>query len=733
MKKVVLSIIVIVVFWGMGVRLVKAACQGTCTTCDSITHHYQCTDGATCTGPGGYCFDGSTCEYKYDYCAGEATCGCDSVVSECGCTGGCQPGQLTWSNTCCVPNWPDCATACGTAGYYRQDGCGNSGWCPPTEACCTESDPDAPTLVSPVNGTIVNAGSAINLDWNAISNWGEGCPNTNKYSVCISSDQVNCDYKWADTATSVTNYSWTPSSGDSYVTWLIQSNNGSRTKDSETRNFCVEGEFCGGLQCGQLRNCGGNCTGEDSGAPGAPTIVSPLGSALNPVILLDTTPLLDWEGNDPLADSYEINVINPSGGVVWTGTTTAGTTSISVGTALSNNITYRWYVRALNSTCSPYGQNFYSLPSGYGYFKINSPPVIGNFYIFNVGNTEVVAESGSRNHICQSDFNGSRFVNFRLNVSDADGVNDISQVSLNWNGATYILNRGATWPTGATYTTTIDYGTYHDQGIYEIRARAVDFSGTTIDQGTGRNWKVWNCQVPVSGNLYDGSADHSCAGGFNTLADLNMDFRALIFHNITESVTASVTVPNSFVVDMGNLIWNRSYLPLINRGDNFNPNGGLAATGRLTRMTDLGTGVLTCPVSDQFALNVSPYSANPSAKIDFSFIRDQESWYQVRGGGVRAGNSIESGVPVTANALERYLTLGRNLMTTIDNGVVSYANNFSNTNGYNDEAYGSPHSWWKNSSLLPATRYGYQYFYNNLWLFSFVPDGTYSAHRRSPG
>lgn len=485
--------------------------------------------------------------------------------------------------------------------------------------------------------------------------------------------------------------------------------------NNDRATVCSEGQTCA-LRCNQAKDCGGFCTGEDAGTPAAPIVVSPLGSAINPVILTDTTPLLDWSGSDPLTDSYEIVVINPSNAVVWTGTTTAATTSISVGTALTNNITYRWYARALNSTCSPYGQNLYSLPSGYGYFRINSPPVIGNFYIFNVGNAEVVAEAGSRNHICQSDFNGSRFVNFRLNVSDTDGVNDISQVSLNWNGTTYTLSRGVTWPTGATYTTTIDYGTYHNQGIYEIRARAVDFSGTTVDQGTGRNWKVWNCQVPVEGNLYDGSADHSCIGGFNNLAELAINFNALIFNNSTESVAATVTIPNAYVVDIGSLIWNRSYLPLINGGNAFNPNGDLAATARLTRMTDLGTGAQTCPVSDQFVLNVSPYSSNPSAKIDFSFIRDQESWYQVRGGGIRAGDSIQSGVPVTANPLERYLTLGKSLPTTINNGLVSYAVNFSNTNGYNDEAYGSPNSWWKNSSLLPATRYGYQYFYNNLYV-----------------
>lgn len=627
------------------------------------------------------------------------------------------PEASDWSGVCtfCYEN-VDCSVSCG-----QLKTCGGS--CPP---CCIPDIPAIPTIISPA-GSVSNVGATlscgqagITLRWNQVMDG-----KADGYQADVYRNGVGSTVFTGTVIGASSNSVFASNVGASggYYSWWVRSYDNHCVSSlgysnwSNAGYFCRECEVCS-QACNQAKNCGGNCTGEDSGAPGAPTVVSPLGSALNPVILLDTTPLLDWEGSDPLTDSYEITVINPSGGVVWTGTTTAGTTNISVGTALSNNITYRWYVRALNSTCSPYGQNSYSSPSGYGYFRINSPPVIGNFYIFNVGNAEVVAEAGSRNHICQSDFNGSRSVNFRLNVTDADGVNDIAEVTLDWNGDIYVLVRGATWATGATYSTTILYNAGDDDSeLHEITATALDTNHQgPVNQGTGRNWKVWNCQVPVNGNLYDGSADHSCAGGFNTLADSAMEFNALVFNNSTQSVVATVTVPNSFVVDMGSLIWNRSYLPLINGGDNFNPNGDLAATGRLTRMTDLGTGVLTCPVSDQFDLNVSPYSANPSAKIDFSFIRDQESWYQVRGGGIRAGGSIKSGVPVTANALERYLTLGRNLMTTIDNGVVSYANNFLNTNGYNDEAYGSPHSWWKNSSMLPATRYGYQYFYNNLYV-----------------
>ncbi|HNY63748.1 MAG TPA: hypothetical protein PKL91_08615, partial [Bacteroidales bacterium] len=895
----------------MGVKLVKAACQGTCTTCDSIYHHYACTNGETCTGPGDLgCSDGSTCVYKYDVCNGEDTCSCDSIIGECGCTGGCKPGQVAWSNTCCTPNWPNplCTSDCGVAGYSVYDGCGNSHWCPATPACCSESDPDAPALVSPVNGTIVNTGSAVNLDWNAISDWGEGCPNTNKYSVCVSSNQISCDYVWADTNTSTTNYSWTPSVGDSYVTWLIQSNNDSRTKNSETRNFCVEGEFCS-LQCGQLRNCSGNCPIDENLTNCSSTISSQyietpqttgtvwvratgcnagvehlqfqtwnLYNNKDDVALYGATNQGGgtWQanlnvashqpslGNTIKSDAYSwgcnrdightkyigttsllvtpktcsVTVSNPvgtqTGGVTIT---TTGDANINPGsdvvrsfienlsfTTITGGVTYDYggnnglvadqvtsgggYVyydltnAHVNSTNSSTVNSSYTVhaPPGnyyvhcdvpndlngnfvkcsgnpncsqnggsltctdwrscsgndYATFSIDAPPVFDNdppgqnLILENDVGTIVPMENmvglgTSGNHTCQSIFHENRKMKFVVKAEDPNGGGEIEEMHVRFrNGSNYPLmvsiraitsspvssivsSGGAIWDgsvalggvvgLGRGVTFPVDLTSNFPDGVYEMQVRVVDRYGAESGWvSSNRYLKVWNCQVPVSGNLYDGSADHSCAGGFNTLADSAMEFNALVFNNSTKSVVATVTVPNSFVVGMGNLIWNRSYLPLINGGNILNPDGSLSATGRLTRMTDLGTGALTCPITNQFNLNVSPYSANPSAKIDFSFIRDQESWYQVRGGGVRAGNSIESGVPVTANALERYLTLGRNLMTTIDNGVVSYANNFSNTNGYNDEAYGSPHSWWKNSSLLPAIRYGYQYFYNNLYV-----------------
>lgn len=490
-------------------------------------------------------------------------------------------------------------------------------------------------------------------------------------------------------------------------------NNWKSCSGSDNSRVCSEGETCA-LQCGQNRDCNPNCGAGETGVPGVPVIDHPAGTALNPVILRGdrTGTYLYLAGPADKADSYFYGVYDDGASFTW-----VGSSSLSVGiTGLTSGNLYSWRARAVNDTCAPYNEGVAvtSAASNFGYFRVNTPPVIGAFSIHNFEGAEVPKEAGSRNHICQSDFNGSRSVNFRLSVTDIDGPNDIAEVLLNWGGQTYHLLKGSTWATGAMYSTTINYEDQSNPNTYEITATVRD-NFETVSGGTGRNWKVWNCQVPVSGHVYDGSADHSCSGGFNTLADSDMGFRDLEFYNSSGSVTATVTEPNAFGTN--DLIWGKSYMPYINDGTPPEPNGDLAATGRMTKFLGSGIPGLGCPSDDQIDIgDIDAYGDSPTATVDFSFIRDQESWYQVRGGGVRAGNIIESGVPVTADTGDRYLTLGRSFPTTIDNGLVSYVNRFININGYNEEAYGSPNSWWKEGNLLPVTRYGYQYFYKNLYI-----------------
>jgi hypothetical protein len=143
-----------------------------------------------------------------------------------------------------------------------------------------------------------------------------------------------------------------------------------------------------------------------------------------------------------------------------------------------------------------------------------------------------------------------------------------------------------------------------------------------------------------------------------------MGFSSLIFDGASD-VTASVMPPASYGIN--NLVWSGSYLPLINSSDPMNINGNLQGTGRVTRLIDLGTGETYCSIPTQFGIssNVSAYSPSPRAQIDFSFIADQEAWYQVEGAGVKSGGELKYGVPVTADGVAetfRRLTMSAGLI-----------------------------------------------------------------------
>ena len=167
------------------------------------------------------------------------------------------------------------------------------------------------------------------------------------------------------------------------------------------------------------------------------------------------------------------------------------------------------------------------------------------------------------------------------------------------------------------------------------------------------------------------------------------------------------------------LIWNQSYLPIFNGGDVGNPEGDIAGSARFTRGIDLGVGTTHCADylggTSQFAVSniISPYSTNTQAQIDFSYIRDQESWFQVEGGGIKGRNEISSGVPVTATF--KYLTMDNAGIGVSNNGIVA-SMTFRNSNGYNDSSqYGSPNNWRIVGDVVGSRRYSYSYLYGQYF------------------
>lgn len=476
--------------------------------------------------------------------------------------------------------------------------------------------------------------------------------------------------------------------------------------------------------------CGGTCPGSgvficpntDNGAPGAPTIISPIGTLANPAPISGIAPQsvpLSWT-TVAKADRYVVGLYNSSGSLIWNPSTmtTGSTTTPSYAAGV-----YYWRVRAINDTCSV-GQT--SLPSTTEYFRINSQPTIVRIMVADSDGHAVANDNTTDNHICKTDFIEStnpKEVVFGIFINDPDGVGDSgSPPILHWNGQNYPSTWTGVSGGNSAAQARVDYASYvgaSPQSLHEVTATYSDRWGSAASNNdpslptTRLRWKVWDCKVLTSGKIYDGSAGQSCpSNGFTLMADDKLGFSSLTF---SPDVIAMPTPPSSY--GQANLIWTESYLPLFNGGNSSNPDGDLAATSRFTRLIDLGTGETHCselgfniPVG--VASLVSPYSSNPSAQIDFSFIRDQEAWYQVMGAGVKGKDGVQSGVPVTAT--NKTLTL---LGTYTDNGLVSSNVLMNNINGCSDDCvWGIPNNWYINQSTNDLNSYSYNYFYNNFFV-----------------
>ena len=367
-------------------------------------------------------------------------------------------------------------------------------------------------------------------------------------------------------------------------------------------------------------------------------------------------------------------------------------------------------------------------------------PTIGSesLVIKNADNMAVSAGGSSRNNICEKAFtssSNSRMINLVVTVSDTDGYTLINQVRVRWHGQ---VSDDLTFVSGsenqATYSGTMNFSeAMNDGGTYPIEIEMVNSHGDSsgwVD--SGRNLKVWNCQVTVSGTMYDSSAGRSCNVAFSNTIPAGVGFLSMNFADVsgTNTVPMAVNSPN---YGSGNLTWGRDYLPLVNGGTASNPEGDLQGTGRSTQIIDLGTGLTSCPVATQFNLAeyVSAYSPSPQAKVNLSYLRNQEGWFQVAGAGIAAKKEIGSGVPFTMTESLRALTVAG---SNSDNGLVSFST-FSNINGNNEDSdYGRPNNWWVEENTNDGTVYNYQYFYNNFLIKKEVGvTGTVWAGKPSEG
>ena len=343
-------------------------------------------------------------------------------------------------------------------------------------------------------------------------------------------------------------------------------------------------------------------------------------------------------------------------------------------------------------------------------FIRNSPPAFSSLSLTNSSGTTVAWDTGSKAHICKSGFQSDpqpRRVTFNFVLSDADGGSDIKMAQMRWNGTITNLTLGVASGTTVPATATIDYTGINVGSTAPIYVNISDVGVTTGFMITPYTWKVWNCQVPVSGTIFDGSAGQACNNiGFSLSAPSSMNFSALTFRDMSggSNVVASVAPPSSFGTN--NLVWGQSYLPLVNNGDIVNPDGNIVGSGRFTRLIDTGVGTTICPSNAEFntTTDVSAYSANPGLTVDLSYIKDQEGWFQGKGLDIRSKNGISSGVPITASS---FLSVDNLNIGTSNNGVVA-GPSYRNTNGWNDSSqYGSPNNWYVSQSFVDPHKFDY--------------------------
>ena len=258
----------------------------------------------------------------------------------------------------------------------------------------------------------------------------------------------------------------------------------------------------------------------------------------------------------------------------------------------------------------------------------NSPPVLGSLTIKNNVPAVVPVQTGNRNQICQSAFNGSRTVTFEIPVSDADGLSDISNITLTWNGKTIprIGAIGAITTFGGTLDNSFNYS-----GIYPLIITVTDSAGQK-DTEQSRLLKIWDCNVSITGTGYDGSASSANCAPASFSQQITLPYTLSMVGVATPTVKMTVSSPGY----SGNLVWGKSYQFSSNiPGSYFN----FRFNDSITCDNDL--------LIDIDEVKVDPYNNPVQLDIDFTSILDQDPWWQSIDGGVISNTSINNQVPVT--------------------------------------------------------------------------------------
>jgi hypothetical protein len=333
------------------------------------------------------------------------------------------------------------------------------------------------------------------------------------------------------------------------------------------------------------------------------------------------------------------------------------------------------------------------------------PPAYSSLVLKNSSGLTVPAETGNRNQICDQRYFGiegsnDRRVWFTVTSDDEDGGDEIDQFELSFDDylsvgvsglsvgetAVTITGTGSSQVslfsvvsssvnpgnTSRTLNIPLQFNSNFTGNIYSLKVNTLDNNGNStgiID--SGRDLKIWDCKVPVTGTLYDGSSEILCSSGagFGSPADASVNFVSLGYTGVGVALDRIMTVSSpTYNSDGSNsLVWGADYWPEFNDDAKF---------GNWTARV-LGAGVsASCP-GGQISLTsnsvVDPYNTSVGVTIDFSIVVNQSPWYQVMGAGIKAKTNIVDQIPSTVNSSIRSISVGSSVsgVGESDNGIVA--------------------------------------------------------------
>ncbi|MCW1948831.1 MAG: hypothetical protein KIH89_000040 [Candidatus Shapirobacteria bacterium] len=257
----------------------------------------------------------------------------------------------------------------------------------------------------------------------------------------------------------------------------------------------------------------------------------------------------------------------------------------------------------------------------------------------------------SINNNCQSAFDGTTQVIWKLQITDANGFDDIKSAQLRFT------------PISGGSQVVSDVRPPNALGRVDFMMDTADFTANTYrveyqledehnPPGKGpwtystRNFKVWDCLLDIGGTFFD-SSDLPSGGlcssnlGYSNAISSRKEFGLVYNSNVGLSSEMVVDSPtfSSNNEDSRKLRWSEAttYVADFRDFPGIEPDEA-RVNGRCISNITINLGDTRI---------VDPYDDDPNLQVDYSSIMEQDPWFSVNDGNIFAGGLIDNYVPVT--------------------------------------------------------------------------------------